>query len=112
MEHSVELSVDQEGIVLIVLHPNDHEVTEDLSGEVVEQRRGGYVLPVHPFKRKAFQWLRRTFGSKGRVADRTRSWVGPWMVVDAQTGKELPYWYFTHAEAVKAEVEYIIEELS
>ena len=50
-----------------------------LKGEKV--KRISHVLPANPLKRAAFRILRFLFGDKGRIADWTRRWKGPWIVV-------------------------------
>ena len=51
------------------------------------QRRATHILPVNPFKRAAFVLLRLVFGERGRVAETTRRWRGPWKAIILATGQ-------------------------
>lgn len=48
-----------------------------LTGEVT-RKRASSVVPVNRFKRAGFLGLRCLFGERGRVAEWTRTWTGPW----------------------------------
>jgi hypothetical protein len=45
------------------------------------------LYPVNPAKRLIFKALRFTFGEKGRIADFTRSFKGPWEATILRTGE-------------------------
>lgn len=42
-------------------------------------KRFSHVVPTQPLKRVAFRVLRMVFGERGRVAEWTRQWHGPWI---------------------------------
>jgi hypothetical protein len=50
-------------------------------------RRVSHIWPVHPVKRIAFRLLRALFGERGRVAQWTRQWQGPWQAIIIDTGE-------------------------
>ncbi len=43
-----------------------------------KRERASSIVPVNLWKRAAFILLRAVFGERGRVAEFTRSWTGPW----------------------------------
>lgn len=51
------------------------------TGGRITVRRVSYIWPVRPVKRLAFRLLRLLFGSRGKVAEWTRGWRGPWEVI-------------------------------
>lgn len=51
------------------------------------RQRASHILPVNRVKRAFFTALRTVFGERGRVAEWTRSWVGPWLGVILATGE-------------------------
>lgn len=53
------------------------EPTLEALGHAVK-RRASRIVPVAMGKRIAFRVLRFVFGDRGRVADWTRRWRGPW----------------------------------
>lgn len=53
--------------------------------------RASHILPVHPLKRAAFIALRVFFGERGRVAEWTRQWYGPWEAHIIATGKRFQH---------------------
>lgn len=53
----------------------------------VTRRRASEILPVNRFKRAAFVGLRAMFGERGRVAEWTRQWQGPWTARLLDTGE-------------------------
>lgn len=55
------------------------------------RKRVSNILPVNRFKRVAFLALRALFGERGRVAEWTRRWHGPWTSYLFATGET-----FTH----------------
>jgi hypothetical protein len=66
----------------------------------VTRRRASHILPSAPWKRRAFCWLRRRFGDRGRIADWTRTWRGPWEVWLAKDegGRQKAEPDFTHQD--------------
>lgn len=48
------------------------------------RRRFSEIVPVNPFKRAWFRVLRLCFGERGRVAEWTRTWRGPWRLTILQ----------------------------
>lgn len=52
----------------------------------IKRRRVSVIWPVNFWKRMAFLFLRRRFGDRGRVADWTRRWSGPWKATILATG--------------------------
>lgn len=53
------------------------EMPLELQGDV-KRERASNILPVNRFKRVCFLLLRAVFGERGRVAEWTRQWYGPW----------------------------------
>ncbi len=113
-QHPIIITLKTDGAVGVVYHPDKQAaLVETLTagiGTTTEQARGGHVLPQQTLKRQAFRALRRLFGGAGAVADWTRSWAGPWVVVICKTGRELgplP----SYDAAVEAEVAYIQAEV-
>lgn len=51
------------------------------------RERVSSIVPVNPWKRAAFILLRAMFGERGRVAEWTRSWHGPWSCWVFATGE-------------------------
>lgn len=51
------------------------------------RRRASNILPVHRGKRGAFLFLRALFGERGRIAEWTRQWQGPWISLLFATGE-------------------------
>jgi hypothetical protein len=113
-DYPTTLTIDEAGEVAMVYHPTQEAETLDLAaglGAASAPSRGGHVWPKRKLQRLAFQVLRRVCGPDGKVADWTRLWSGPWIVFIPSTGKTLDRTFETHAEAVKAEVDYILEAL-
>lgn len=52
------------------------------------RRRASSILPLHRGKRAWFLFLRLLFGERGRVAEWTRQWQGPWWTKVFATGDE------------------------
>jgi len=106
--HNLAFTIDQDGNIVLVYHPNDDQTRAVISelATVVEDRRAGHVWPTSPVLRLAFRAIRAVFGSRGRMADWTRRWRCRWVVVDAETMTLLPGVYASHDEAVNAEVEW------
>lgn len=48
-------------------------------GPVIGRRRASHIVPAMLPKRIAFRLLRLAFGERGKVADWSRSWRGPWL---------------------------------
>lgn len=111
MSGDLAFTTDQDGNLVVVYHPNDERAIAwlDTLGPR-DDRRAGFVYPQHPVARLAFRAMRWVAGSKGRVADWTRNWSGRWVVIDAQTGAQLPGSYPSHAAAVDAEVEWSLKQ--
>ena len=111
-EHPLTVVLSPAGRVTVVAHRYFHAPVLALLarrlGEIVEVRRGGYVLPASPSKRAAFRLLRRVFGDRGRVAAWTRTWSGPWLVQMSPTGDVLGP-FANRDAAVRAEVRYLEE---
>jgi hypothetical protein len=108
--HDLVIRIDTEGNVTLIKHPSQ-AVDTSIFGTQTARARGGYVYPQRKALRVAFKVLRRVFGSSGRVANFTRGWRCTWYVEDARTGKALDGTYTTHAQAVEAEIAYIMKEL-
>lgn len=51
------------------------------------RQRVSTIQPHNVWKRIAFLIVRRCFGERGRVADWTRRWAGPWRVTILATGQ-------------------------
>jgi hypothetical protein len=104
--HDAELTFDDEGNLVVVYHPNDTEVQQIVNefATITADRRVGHVWPAGAPKRLAFRLLRKVFGSKGALADWTRTWRGAWIVVLVDTGEALPATYPSHDAAVEVEV--------
>lgn len=111
MDHPLMIQIAPDGTTTLVFHP-DKQAAEarafDALGTVSAEQRGGHVYPKSAVKRAAFKALRRVFGGKGAVADWTRRWSGPWIVRIVATGDVLPGTFRTHADAVDAEVRWIL----
>lgn len=58
----------------------------ELEGDV-KRERASNILPVNRVKRASFMLLRAVFGERGRVAEWTRQWVGPWTAHVFATGE-------------------------
>lgn len=54
--------------------------------------RASNILPVAWGKRCAFLLLRALFGERGRVAEWTRQWRGPWTSRLFATGETYTHW--------------------
>lgn len=105
MTHDLAFAVDADGVVAFVFHPNDDQAIktmEAIGAEVGE--RAGYVWPAPVVLRFTFRALRAVFGGRGRIADWTRHWHCQWVVVIAETGKQLPGTFKSHDDGVEAEV--------
>lgn len=63
------------------------------------------ITPIGSFKLAAFRLLRWLFGERGRVAEFTRKWKGPWYVEIIATGE----WsvFLKRSDAVAWEIERI-----
>jgi len=109
--HNLTIKLTPDGTATAVYHPTavPDAITQGI-GSVVADARGGYCLPASPLKRAAFVVLRALFGGKGRIAAWTREWRGNWIVKVAATGQVLPGRFHSHAEAVKAEVAWLLQE--
>jgi len=115
--HPLVVKISKSGAdPLVVYHPDKQVADADgltaALGATVSDQRGAYVYPLHKGKRGCFKALRRWFGGKGRVADWTRSWRGPWAVVLPGEFVRLPGTFTTHDAAVQAEVVWILEKKS
>lgn len=55
-------------------------------GDTVRNRASN-ILPLHRGKRAAFLLLRSLFGERGRIAEWTRQWQGPWLCRLFATGE-------------------------
>lgn len=113
MEHPIVIKISKTGAdPLVVYHPDKQvNVASGLAaalGVAVTDQRGAYVYPLHKGKRALFKALRRRCGGRGIVADWTRRWRGPWVVVRPGECVRLPGTFVTHAEAVRAEVTWIL----
>lgn len=112
-DHPLVIDVTPSGGTTLVYHPDkqatDAEALSAALGSVQDDRRGGHVYPLWPDRRMAFRFLRWLFGSKGRVADWTRTWRCLWVVRLADTGQMLPGLHCSHTAAVEAEVAWILE---
>jgi hypothetical protein len=53
----------------------------------VKRQRASNILPVNRFKRALFLALRAVFGERGKVAEFTRQWQGPWICFLFATGE-------------------------
>lgn len=109
------VTLKHDGTSAVIFHPDTQVGLADAIattlGKTVESRRGGHVLPQGHTKRAAFRIVRRLFGSGGWMADWTRTWRGPWIVIRADNGNRLPGSFPTHAKAVQAEVAMIQQEM-
>lgn len=74
--------IDENGM-LSCLH-NDAVPMHELG--TVTTTRLSHIVPLFLPKRAVFRLLRLMFGERGRVADWTRSWRGPWHVSILATG--------------------------
>lgn len=109
MSHPVVFKIKRDGTMAVITHaPAD---APPVHGDITTLARGGHVWPLHPLKRAAFRWLRRTFGDKGKVAAWTRIWRGPWVVVLPGGHVRLPGAFATHGDAVQAEVNWLLQVL-
>lgn len=109
MTHPVAFKIKRDGTLAVIVHgPED---APPVHGDIDRLARGGHVWPLHPLKRAAFRWLRHKFGDKGRVAAWTRTWRGPWVVVLPGGHVRLPGEFTTHGDAVKAEVQWLLQVL-
>jgi hypothetical protein len=68
----------------------DVPVELSLHGKAV-RRRATSILPVHRGKRLCFLALRSLFGERGRVAEWTRQWSGPWEARIYATGETMVF---------------------
>ncbi len=81
----------------------------DLPLANVRRRRLSTIVPVKPIKRAMFRILRLIFGDRGRVADYSRSWSGPWRATILATGQTETFQH--RAEAIGWELEMIQGDL-
>ncbi|MDE2100942.1 MAG: hypothetical protein KGL39_27090 [Patescibacteria group bacterium] len=72
------------GEIVALKTPMAASILTDEFGQV-ETRRASHILPCRRVKRIAFRLLRAVFGERGRTAEWTRSWRGPWQVSWAHT---------------------------
>ena len=106
MDHDLAFKRGKDGAVQFIYHPNDQIVREVINslGTVRGDKRAGYVWPLSGTLCVAFRLLRKAFGSRGPVADWTRSWRCRWIVVNADTMTSLPGIYDSHNAAVETEI--------
>lgn len=113
MHHPIVAKISPSGSTTLVYHPDTQQAEaaafSAALGTVKAEQRGAYVLPLPRGKRRVFQVLRRVFGGAGWIAAWTRRWRGPWVVVLPGAHVRLPGEFATHAEAVQAEVAWILE---
>lgn len=109
MTHPIVVNIEAEQVT-IVFHPLDTAAVSSICPYFEHDQRAGYVLPLPTLKRKAFRILRAFFGSSGKVAQWTRTWKGPWILLNAETMQRLPGLFDTHEEAVNAEIEWILSK--
>ena len=105
-EHPIKAKIGPDGELLLITHPNQG-IDADALGTVQDSQRGGYVWPFSCRQRPLFRLLRWLFGSSGKVADWTRTWPGPWVIVDPVRGLDIPMAFPSHAAAVEYEVKFI-----
>lgn len=48
-------------------------------GVVIGRRRASHIVPAGLGKRLAFRFLRMVCGERGRIAEWSRTWRGPWL---------------------------------
>ena len=102
--HPIVVNIKEDGDALVISHPN-HNIDAAQLGTVTGAGPGAHVYPQVRVKRWAFKVLRRVFGRAGRVADWTRTWPGPWVLVDPENGLVFPDTVRdTHGQAVALEV--------
>ena len=73
----------------IIVTIKEHSVKVERPVIIIEEEPAdlrGIVLPQGRVKRWAFKRIRKLSGYDGKIADWTRTWKGPWMVVDLETG--------------------------
>ena len=97
-----------------IIHHSTLPVVEQIKKIVrpgkIYTRRGGYILPQNPLKRRLFTLLRRVFSDKGRVAAWTRTWRGPWVIDLSPIGVCSEIGPFERRDvAIKAEEELVYE---
>lgn len=113
IKHPLVVKISQTGAATLVYHPDKQDrQAERLAtglGRTTVDRRGAYVYPLNRHLRSLFKTLRRWFGSSGRVADWTREWPCRWAVVLPGEHVRLPGAFGSHAAAVQAEVNWILE---
>jgi len=106
-EHNIVFEIRPDGDMLIIKHPNTEFDTGNI-GEGHGWHTGGHVWPQGKALRLAFKVLRFVFGRKGIVAEWTRTWGGPWVLVDPVLNVTIPEEYETHADACDAEVRFVL----
>lgn len=74
MKHVVQVTEDG-----TIVHLQSDELSLGSIGPTTTTR-ASHVEPVDAMKRLAFRILRLVCGERGRVAQWTRGWKGPWMV--------------------------------
>jgi hypothetical protein len=109
--HDPVFKRDEDGTITFVYHPNDDQFSQVLrqAGTLVDTGRAGHVWPRSRVLRLGFKVLRKVFGRRGVVADWTRRWGCRWVVVDHDTGEQLPGVYGSHDDAVDAEVQWSLD---
>lgn len=77
-----KIVIDEQGVIRCLHNPAVpmHELG------VVTRTRISHIVPLWFPKRAVFRLLRIMFGERGRVADWTRSWRGPWHASIVATG--------------------------
>ena len=112
--HPIIVTLKNDGTTSIIYHPATQvgiaDRLSDCLGEISGDHRGGHCYPAWWVARVAFQAMRRLFGNTGIVAEWTRHWDCPWVVVRADNGEPLPGMYRSHGAAVNAEVVFMLRE--
>lgn len=81
------LQIDNDGNVEFIGSTNDDCPIPGLELGNGKTRRLSTIRPERRIKRTAFVVLRKIFGDRGRIADWTRTWAGPWRCVILSTGE-------------------------
>ena len=108
MNHPVVISVKPDGTARAVFHPNAAPTELWAHGQVLANQAGALVAPANPQLRRAFLWLRRTFGRRGRVAAWTRRWRCAWIVLLPGGHCRLPGVFADRGAAIDAEIAWLL----
>jgi hypothetical protein len=99
------VTIDEEGDMVFLKTPLSDVLLE--LGTVVT-KRASHVTPRAFIPRVAFKILRGLFGDKGRVAEWTRGWSGPWRVDMRPVGASVVDGdWATRQDAIDFEVAYL-----